>query len=69
MRYLNVFSSLPLALLLIDKILTETVLNSLERGKMQCYFNNTNPYEYYSTKTSYFTIENEDTAEIDIPGK
>ena len=60
---------LVLLLLHVEKVSCETLLKSLKNGNLQCYFNDTEQYEYFSTKTSYFNVNNNDTSEIKIPGK
>jgi hypothetical protein len=35
----------------------------------KCYSERTDPYIYFSTKTSYFAVDNEDTKEIKFEGK
>jgi len=34
-----------------------------------CYSHDLQPYSLYSTKTSYFEVDNEDAAQIEYPGK
>ena len=69
MGHLKFLSILSLVLLLSDKIHSKTHLNPLQSGEDQCYYDDPNPYEYYAGKTSYFTMENEDTTEITVSGK
>ncbi len=47
---------------------TETETNS-ETENDKCYSERTDPYIYFSTKTSYFAVDNEDTKEIKFEGK
>ena len=69
MVHFNLLLMLSLVLLLSDNINSKATLNPLQRGKDQCYYDDPNPYEYYAGKTSYFTVENEDTEEIKVSGK
>ncbi len=34
-----------------------------------CYAQETEPYVFFSTKTSYLEVDNEDVAQIGLPGK
>ena len=51
----------------------EQIIDSLQNGSMQCSFDgpytHNNSHEHYSTKTSYFSVQNEDTKEIQIEGR
>ena len=51
----------------------EEIIDSLQNGNMKCYFHGSyahnNSNEHFSTKTSYFSVQNEDTDEITIDGK
>ncbi len=40
-----------------------------ENETEKCYSERTDPYIYFSTKTSYFAVDNEDTKEIKFEGK
>ena len=50
----------------------EQIIESLQNGNMKCYLEG--PYSknishtHFSTKTSYFDVQNEDTEEIKIEG-
>ncbi len=49
---------------------TETETDSdTETETDNCYSERTDPYIYFSTKTSYFAVDNEDTKEIKFEGK
>ena len=41
------------------------------RGQIEsgCFSNESDPYSLFSTKTSYFQVDNEDTSVISLPGK
>ena len=57
-----------LLLVLILNINTTPILASVI-STSDCYANDTNPYLLFSSKTSYFTVENENADPIEIEGK
>ena len=50
----------------------EEIIDSLQNGNMKCFFHDSyahnNSNEHFSTKTSYFSVQNENTDEITIEG-
>lgn len=42
---------------------------NVQRNIHECYANNSDPYLLFATKTSYFTVDNEETTPIQIEGK
>ena len=35
----------------------------------QCYANNSDPYLYFATKTSYFNVEKDEAEPVEVEGK
>jgi hypothetical protein len=68
----SIFISIVLAILFLNQSNGEEIIDSLQNGNMKCYFQGSNAHnnlnEHFSTKTSYFSVQNEDTAEITIDG-
>ena len=62
-------ASLNMWEILIFIFLANPVLSTLAQDNL-CYVNTTDEerYSYFSSKTSYFTVENEDTTPIEIEG-
>ena len=40
-----------------------------EEQEKSCYTNNSNAYELFATKTSYFEVDNEEVKPFEVPGK
>ena len=51
----------------------QDIIDSLQNGNMKCHFQGSKAHniskEHFSTKTSYFSVQNEETNEIKIEGK
>ena len=68
----RIFISVFLAVLCSNPSNGEEIVDSLQNGNMKCYFQGPNAHnnsnKHFSTKTSYFSVQNEDTQEITIDG-
>ena len=68
----RIFISVFFAVLFSNQSTGEEIIDSLQNGNMNCYFQGPNAHnnsnKHFSTKTSYFSVQNEDTQEITIKG-
>ena len=45
------------------------ILAKTLESTQQCYANNSDPYLFFASKTSYFNVDNEEAEPIEVEGK